>query len=265
MSQMCKGGRLCTTSFKVNCKHLCPKHQRCISTIFTGCSKENVKCVLEATQMILNQSELKPDVAEFKDQDTPLTSLRHLLDRNLPQESLLHLASFYLAQFNADHINGHQRTLLTYSVATGDSVLELTRLLLNHGALVLPPRSKNTLRDRSAFTWLLKSLMREQSIEKHRDTLLLLCQNMTEVVGPEVMRTHVLSTMVHLGHSASVMAPLFLQIRSFVAPFWSQPLPLVHLARSSIRHSLGPKNVASGVTKLNLPPSLSQYLHYYFQ
>lgn len=221
---------------------------------------------MEATQILLSQVNIRLDLVEKKDLDSPLTSLRHLLDRKMmPQESLVQLASLLLARFNPDHINGHQRTLLTYSVALGDSSLDLTRCLLNHGALILPPRSQDTQRERSAFTWLLSSLMEEpQKLDGHfNQTIQLLCQNMTEVVGPEVMRSHTLTSMIHLGHSAEIMGPLFVDLRSILQPFWSQPLSLVHLARNSIRKSLGPKNVAKGVTDLNLPPSLSQYLHYF--
>lgn len=193
-----------------------------------------------------------------------MTSLHQLLDRKLPQESLVQLASTLLAHFNPDQLNGQDRTLLTYSVALGDSAIELSRCLLNHGASVLPPRSTDLNRDRSAFTWLLRSLMNEQRLTYHLETIHLLCQNMTEVNGPEVMRGHILSSMIHLGHTAPVMAPLFLELRSIVQPYWCQPLSLGHLARSSIRNSLK-DHVAHGVTQLNLPPSLSQYLHYYFQ
>jgi len=236
--------------------------------LIQGCSKENFAPVMEAAELLLNQLEpcrINPDVYDLQDHNSPLTSLHMLLDQNLPQSSLVKLARLMLAHdFDVNHINGHDRTLLTYSVSKGDLYLDLTKLLLNHGALILPARS-NIVRDRSAFTWLVKSLMTEQSLDGHKETLLLLCQNMAEVNGPEAMRSHTLSTMIHLGHTASVMAPLFMQLRSLIVPFWSQPLDLVHLCRNSIRRSLGPKNISLGVTQLNLPPSLSHYLHYYFQ
>ena len=203
------------------------------------------------------------NLADKLNNDTALTCLHKVLDAGLPQESLVKLASILLDKhFSAEHVNGHQRTLLTYSVALGDSSLELTRCLLNHGAQVLPARSCDVLRDRSSFTWLVRSLMRTQTLDSHRQTLMLLCQNMTEMVGPEVTRSHVLTTMIHLGHSASIMAPLFIQLRALIAPYWSQPLNLAHLCRSSIRRSIGPKNVWQGARALNLPPSLTQYLHY---
>ena len=222
---------------------------------------------MESIQLLLSQDSLQSNVFEFKDKDSVLTSLKHLLtDRNLPQESLVKLAQILLVRFSesSDYTNEHSRTLLSYSVFKGDSVLELTRCLLNHGALILPALSEVN-RDRSAFTWLVKAIMRNQTLDLHHETLMLLCQNMTEVVGSEVMRSHILTTMIHLGHSASIMAPLFLQLRSLVAVFWNQPMSLSHLCRNSIRHSLGPKNVNLGVEKLNLPPSLTQYLHYHLQ
>jgi hypothetical protein len=197
--------------------------------------------------------------------DTVFTKLHVLLDRGLSPESLVELVQTLLLRAQTggnvvDQFNAQERNLLSYTVALGDSVLELTRCLLNHGAQVLPARC-SIIRDRSAFTWLVRSIMNRQSLEGHRETLNLLCQNMAS--DPEVMRTHVLSTMIHLGHSATVMAPLFIQLRALVSPYWAQPLPLIQLCRSSIRHSLGPKNVAVGVTRLSLPPSLTQYLHYF--
>jgi len=233
-----------------------------------GCSKENFALVVEAAELLICQSAegtCNPNIYDLEEHNSPLTSLHKLLDGNLPQSSLVKLAILLLSHgFDANHINKHERTLLTYSVSKGDSCLDLTRCLLNHGALILPARS-NITRDRSAFTWLVRSLMKEQNMNSHRETILLLCQNMAEVNGPEAMRSHTLSTMIHLGHSASLNAPLFTQLRSLIAPFWSQPLDLVHLCRNSIRRSLGPKNISLGVTQLNLPPSLSHYLHYYFQ
>ena len=225
---------------------------------------------MEAAELVLSQADPNKELVETSQGDTVLSRLHVLLEdrkeSDLAPAALVPLVSLLAPHFDVNHINSQERTLLTYSVSLGDSALELTRSLLNHGAKVLPARS-DILRDRSAFTWLLRSLMRapNQSLESHRETLLLLCQNMCEVEagGPETMRSHVLSTMVHLGHSASVMGPFFLHLRTLLAPFWKQPLSLTHLCRSSIRHSLGPKNVASGVTQLKLPPSLTQYLHYY--
>jgi len=235
--------------------------------LIQGCSKENFALVEEAAELLLCQfaDTCNQNIYDLEEHNSPLTGLHMLLDRNLPQASLVKLATLLLSHdFDANHINGHERTLLTYSVSKGDSCLDLTRCLLNHGALILPARS-NIARDRSAFTWLVRSLMKEQSLDSHKQTILLLCQNMAEVNGPEAMRSHTLSTMIHLGHSASLNAPLFTQLRSLIAPFWGQPLDLVHLCRNSIRRSLGPKNISLGVTQLNLPPSLSHYLHYYFQ
>lgn len=220
--------------------------------------------MLKSAELLLSQN-IDLSLAENRDEDTALTQLHLLMDRNVPEESLVALASAFLSSAragNVDHINGQQRTLLTYSVAKGDAFLTLTRSLLNHGARVLPARS-DIIRERSAFTWLLKSIMAKQGLEGHKATLQVLCQNMAEVEGPEAMRSHVLSSMIHLGHSATVMAPLFVELRSLVAPFWSQPLALIHLCRKSIRAALGRQNVSGGVATLNLPPSLTHYLHYY--
>jgi len=247
-------------------KGLTPLHH-----LIQGCSKENFSTIMEAAELILSHADPNKDLVDSVEGDTVLSRLHVLLEnrkksQGLASSTLVPLVSLLAPKFDVNHINSQERTLLTYSVSLGDSALELTRCLLNHGAQVLPARS-DILRDRSAFTWLLRSLMRapNASLDSHRETLLLLCQNMCEMEagGPENMRSHVLSTMVHLGHSASIMGPFFLQVRDICAPFWKQPLSLTHLCRSSIRHSLGPKNVAQGVTQLKLPPSLTQYLHYF--
>ena len=173
------------------------------------------------------------------------------------------LVSKFLDQSpNVNHINAHQRTLLTYAAAQGDACLDLTRMLLNHGAAVVPPRSQKW-RDRSAFTWLVRSVMRgTQDLSSHHATLHLLCQNMADTLGPETMREHVLSTFIHLGHSASLMGPLFVDMKARVSAYWKQPLPLLTLCRKSIRQSLGPKTTSPETARLHLPPSLTQYLHY---
>ena len=176
------------------------------------------------------------------------------------------LVSKFLDQSpNVNHINAHQRTLLTYAVAQGDACLDLTRMLLNHGAAVVAPHSQKW-RDRSAFTWLVRSVMQgggtTQDLSRYHATLHLLCQNMADTLGPETMREHVLSTFVHLGHSASLMGPLFADMKARVSAYWKQPLPLLTLCRKSIRQSLGPKTTSPETSRLHLPPSLTQYLHY---
>ena len=220
---------------------------------------------MEAVELVLSHADPNNELVDSSDGDTVLSRLHVLLeDRKTSGLNLVPLVSLLAPKFDINHINSQERTLLTYSVSQGDSSLELTKCLLNHGAKVLPARSEDIYRDRSAFTWLLRTLMRTpDNLEQYRETLTLLCQNMCETEGAENMRSHVLSTMVHLGHSASVMGPFFVKLRTLLAPFWRQPLSLAHLCRSSIRHSLGPKNVAFGVTQLKLPPSLTQYLHYH--
>jgi len=233
--------------------------------LIQGCSKENFSLILTCIELLLDH---QPDLnlTESQDQDSVFSCFRYFLPSNLAgataSESLVPLISKFLDQSpNVNHINAHQRTLLTYTVAQGDTRLDLTRMLLNNGSLVVPAHSQRW-RDRSAFTWLVRSVMTSQDLRGHHETLLLLCQNMVDIMGPEAMREHVLSTFLHLGRNANLHGPLIMDLKARVAAFWKQPLPLLSLCRKTIRQSLGPKNTSSRTARLHLPPSLTQYLHY---
>ncbi len=91
------------------------------------------------------------------DGDDCLAFLRHLLKKRLFGESS-DLASILLEKQGCDpnRLNKAGRSLLSYSVSHGDESIELTRLLLNHGAKVYP-RRYNT----SSF------LLRNDYAEKH--------------------------------------------------------------------------------------------------
>ena len=207
------------------------------------------------------------------DGNNSLSFLARLLDRQLFDEAL-QLAKILLRtpKCDANSVNSLGRSLLSHSVSHGDACADLTRLLLNHGAQVLPFRAAHGCdacdvsreRDSSAFTWFLRAAMRCQDLSQSSVTLKLLCDALA--IEPEFMRTHVLSTMLHLGQqsggaSSPSMASLFVDLKSFMAPYWRQPLPLRYLCINRIRGALGPKNITKGAQELNLPSSLLGHLH----
>ncbi len=75
------------------------------------------------------------------DGDDCLAALKNLLEKCLFSESL-DLANILLHEPRCDpnRLNKSGRSLLSYSVIHGDKSVELTRLLLNHGAKVWPIR-----------------------------------------------------------------------------------------------------------------------------
>ena len=237
---------------------------------FSGCSKESFSGVAGGLRVLLRHGF---DVTlEDSDGNNSLNFLSKLLDRKLYEEAT-QLAKIILQQPNSDAngVNASGRTLLSYSVTHGDVTADLTRLLLNHGAQVLPLRASQGSdaddvareRDSSAFTWFLRAAIRRQDLEASRVTLNLLCDALA--VDTEFMRTHVLSTMLHLGQqssgaNSSGLASLFVQLKSIMAPYWRQPLPLRYLCVTRIRASLGPKKIMPGVQDLNLPASLLDHL-----
>lgn len=175
-------------------------------------------------------------------------------------------------QCNVDHVNRKQCTLLSYSVTYGDRSLSLTRLLLNVGAKVWPEDTRwlidpvhrlNLERDCSAFTWLMKSLMREENdMTNFEQTLYLLGQCMGQ--EPIKMRTHVTGVMQHLGGQTShkAMGALFVRVKSQLCVYWCQPQPLKYLCLKRIRQTIGPKNLSdeNKLKSLDIPNPMLHYL-----
>ena len=208
------------------------------------------------------------------DGNNSLVLLSKLLDRKLFNEAVtIAEAILQHPKCDANCVNKSGRGLLSYSVTHGDAAADLTRLLLNHGAQVLPVRASQGCdanevareRESSAFTSFLRAVMRRQDLESSHVTLKLLCDALA--VDTEFMRTHVLSTMLHLGQQSSGansagMASLFVELKSTMSPYWRQPLPLRYLCVSRIRDALGPKKILTGAQDLKLPSSLLQHLHF---
>eukprot|EP00095_Tigriopus_kingsejongensis_P000258 snap_masked-scaffold272_size230267-processed-gene-1.4 protein:Tk00258 transcript:snap_masked-scaffold272_size230267-processed-gene-1.4-mRNA-1 annotation:"hypothetical protein L798_11774" len=165
------------------------------------------------------------------------------------------------------------RTLLSHCVSQGDRAQDLSRLLLNFGAQVLPDPPSGASKDlhpiqqltkertQSAFTWLLKSVMEEKSLEPFEQTIHLVAQSMAH--QPVRMKRHMKRVMMHLGRGISVNGPLFSELKALMMPYWNQPRPLRQQCLSQIRRSIGPKRLNRGaVSQLGLPGKLQRMVQY---
>ena len=226
---------------------------------------------------------------------TPLVALGGLLERG--QYSLVfELAGLLLARSDCDvnSVNTAGRSLLSLSAAHLDHSVELTRLLLNHGARVWPggPGGGSVAeitrdREQSAFTWFLRAVINQRSLADSRVTLACLAHEVSANLPrpatpclttfyfqmgrqPGRMRGHTVRVMLHEGRHPKVLGPVFLQLKLLLSPFWAEPPHLRYLACNSVRRSLGPRRlgVAGGrvgggrrlTEQLGLPRPLTQYL-----
>jgi hypothetical protein len=197
-----------------------------------------------------------------------------MLAKELFQEAHL-LALLFLQTGSADinHANAAGRTILSHSVAHGDAAILTSRLLINHGAKVLPANpvvdiSKGSSivaqlaleRERSAFTWFLRSVMDNSGLAGCDETISLLSHAMGD--DPVRMESHVMRVMMHLGHSILAMGPVFNEIRAKMAPFWTRPQGLRYLCLRQIRKSIGPKKLSEDrlMETLNIPNTMMNYL-----
>jgi hypothetical protein len=93
-------------------------------------------------------------------------------------------------------------------------------------------------RERSAFTWLLRSAMQHSgSVAGFERTLLLL----VDAMEPAFARAHVARVMVREGRSAAADGPLFSAVLALAADFWSQPATLRALCQRQVRDAVGPR------------------------
>ena len=241
-----------------------------MSTLFQDVPKKIFPLTIKAVALLLSQG-IDLSLEDLRG-NTCLLPISILLEKELYQESF-ELAKILLQSSRQNeglinHANHAGRTLLSHSVCHGDASADLTRLLINHGAKVLPYlasdyRQEELTRERnsSSFVWFLKSLMRWHSLDKTDKTVGLLCQAMhQELESSSKMKIHIVSTMLHLGKCSKSVGPLFLQLKQSMSGFWRQPQTLRYLCLQSIRKSIGPKNLTLGTEQLNLPKPLTSYL-----
>ena len=109
----------------------------------TGCSKENFPFVLRAVSLLIHQSGINVSLEDIQG-NTPLNAIQSLLHKGLFRQSFL-LAKCLLQNSTCDvnHVNLEGRSLLSHSVCHGDSSIDLSRLLLNNGAKILPTRAND--------------------------------------------------------------------------------------------------------------------------
>lgn len=216
---------------------------------------------LASTVQVLLESGAKCDM---RDQlgNTALSLVRNMLDSSSTSEAVS-LIRLFVLDHNCD-VNMRDnkgRTLLSYSVASGDSCVEVTRLLLNCGAQVWPPVDQLTEEfEASAFTGYLRSQMKKPlNCDLDEQTLYLLCTAMASEATR--MRGHVDRCMVQLGISKRVHGPLFQRIRGLMTPYWARPAQLRQLCVRTVRKSIGPKRLARGeANTLRLPKKLQKFV-----
>ncbi len=244
-----------------------------------GCTRETFPFVLDSIYLLLSFGfDLRVSDAPPAG-NTVLTASHSLLDRGLFQEAHL-LTILFLQAGSADinHVNAAGRTLLSYAVSFGDAAVATSRLLINHGAKVWPDDDKDEgdlrrgsdsdrivdqlarERERSAFTWFLRSVMDSSSLGGREETLSLLGHAMGD--DPDRMQSHVMRVMMHLGHSILALGPIFNEVRAKMAAFWTRPQSLRYLCLRQIRRSIGPRKLSENrlMETLNIPNMMIDYL-----
>ena len=217
-----------------------------------------------------------------KNNNTVLHLINLLLDQQRYSESL-ELAQILLRNDQMleeiNLVNNLNKTILAYSVTHGDKNIELSRLLINNGALIYPepeqPNNYNNAKSeneiveiitkehqQSVFKSFLAALMEHQDLDDMKETLDLLCHTMA--VNPSRMKKHVLRAMLIEGKAFNAHGPLFIRLKRLMAPYWSRPLTLKYSCMKQIRRSMGPKRLSRrGTSKLSLPGKLQKYIMYH--
>ncbi|KAK3854523.1 hypothetical protein Pcinc_039005 [Petrolisthes cinctipes] len=185
--------------------------------------------------------------------ETPLHLVRNLLRQGLHQRAAQVARALLQAGATVDAANNEGRTLLTYSVEHLDDSLCLTQTLLNHGASVWGAADGSD-KDQSVFTWFLKAVIGQRRVENCEETMAVLGVMMGE--QPARMHHHVLRTMFRQSRCYKVLGPVFLKVKTLMAPHWSQPASLTTLSCRSIRAALPPPRLLPHAPYLPLPPPL---------
>ena len=224
-----------------------------------------------------------------KNNNTVLHLINLLLDQQRYSESL-ELAQILLRNDQMleeiNLVNNLNKTILAYSVTHGDKNIELSRLLINNGALIYPEpeqpnnynnsnakseKSENEIveiitkeHQQSVFKSFLAALMEHRDLDDMKETLDLLCHTMAVDDNPSRMKKHVLRAMLIEGKAFNAHGPLFIRLKRLMAPYWSRPLTLKYSCMKQIRRSMGPKRLSRrGTSKLSLPGKLQKYIMYH--
>jgi len=203
--------------------------------------------------------------------NTPLLCLASLLQR-AEWGVAADIAKLFCTRTDCDvnSVNLQGRSLLSLSLSYLDDSLEVTRTLINLGARVWPLEPltgpgpgasvSEIIRDTesSAFTWLLRAVVSQRGLENTEASLE--CVAHVMAAQPERMKSHVIRVMLSEGRYPRVLGPVFLQLKTSLAPFWSRPQQLSYLAWARVRRSLGPKRLTQRPRLPGLPPPILRYL-----
>ena len=185
-----------------------------------------------------------------QDGDTPLLYLRSFVSQGHYELAARLAERLAAAGADVNAVNGRDSTLLMHAAQRLDPAAALTRVLLNAGAQVRVRRS-------SAFCALLRGVVQRRRLEDCDTTLALLCRQMAR--RPADMRRHVLGVMVSEGQHIRLLGPVFLELKSRIRKYWSQPAELRHMCCEEVRRSLQTGGgIAAGVTRLAVPPALQR-------
>ncbi|XP_049839085.1 uncharacterized protein LOC126284297 isoform X1 [Schistocerca gregaria] len=156
--------------------------------------------------------------------------------------------------------------LLAASVGHLDDAADLTRELLHAGAPVWGgggPTEEDS--EDSTFAAFLRAVMRRRRLDSRAQNTLHL---LSEAMGEQPARMHrtVMRTMFRHARCVKVLGPVFLQLKSQMKRYWTQPLELRFLCRKAIRGAVGPQRLAQGgAAQLGLPPPLQKYVCFELQ
>ncbi|XP_047098317.1 uncharacterized protein LOC124712066 [Schistocerca piceifrons] len=156
--------------------------------------------------------------------------------------------------------------LLAASVAHLDDAADLTRELLHAGAPVWGgggPTEEDS--EDSTFAAFLRAVMRRRRLDSRAQYTLHL---LSEAMGEQPARMHrtVMRTMFRHARCVKVLGPVFLQLKSQMKRYWTQPLELRFLCRKAIRGAVGAQRLAQGgAAQLGLPPPLQKYVCFELQ
>ncbi|XP_043217290.1 ankyrin repeat and SOCS box protein 10-like isoform X2 [Amphibalanus amphitrite] len=205
--------------------------------------------VLDECVTSLLEAGARLDAAD-QEGDTPLLYLRSFVTQGHHELAARLAERLAAAGADVNAVNGRDSTLLMYAAQQLDAAASLTRALLNAGAEVRVRRA-------SAFCALLRGVVQRRRLEDCDTTLALLCRQMAR--RPAEMQRHVLGAMVSQGQHIRLLGPVFLELKSRIRRYWSQPAELRHLCCEEVRRNLQQGGgIAAGVHRLAVPPALQR-------
>lgn len=233
--------------------------------------------MVRASKLLVETGALKQNEVD----EALISAAPILLQRKLFSEAERVVKILIEAGADPNVLDESGRSLLSVSVCHGDAAAGVSRTLLNAGALVCPvsvgdaDRNNDVIdklrreKESSAFAWLLKTLMDVScglDLDSAEETLRMICVSMSTAAEANDSKTarmkrHVNRTMLSMGKVAALNGPLFLRIKTTMAPYWSRPQSLRLQCLRRIRRSIGPKRLVNGGNRrLPLPTKLQKFV-----